>query len=186
MVGSSRETCRLYIGHFLRHWPADLGHRSPDIMRDEPDRITNPKRVEKGVEVAREHVRGHLLGRTGVGLVGIAEAPQVRGEQFEAVGEFGHAPLPDPGELWPAVEQDQRRTAALVEIVDLDAIRVSAPRLGHDDLHDLPGEDTGENHVMMGLNTPPEQVRDWQKPSPGLPEVSAARARLNHATQSVA
>jgi pimeloyl-ACP methyl ester carboxylesterase len=23
MVGSSRETCRLYIGHFLRHWAAD-------------------------------------------------------------------------------------------------------------------------------------------------------------------
>jgi pimeloyl-ACP methyl ester carboxylesterase len=33
MVGASRETCRLYIGHFLRHWAADAHAFDKDLER---------------------------------------------------------------------------------------------------------------------------------------------------------
>jgi pimeloyl-ACP methyl ester carboxylesterase len=33
MVGASRETCRLYIGHFLRHWAADENVFDKDLER---------------------------------------------------------------------------------------------------------------------------------------------------------
>ncbi len=47
MVGSSRETCRLYIGHFLRHWAAD-GHAFDQELERYVDNFMRPGNLQGG------------------------------------------------------------------------------------------------------------------------------------------
>ena len=49
MVGASRETCRLYIGHFLRHWAADAHVFDKDLERF-VDNFMKPGNLQGGFD----------------------------------------------------------------------------------------------------------------------------------------
>src|SRR6202034_61481 len=42
LIGSSRESCRLYIGHFLAHWAGGNPHAFDDVLDDFVDKFLEP------------------------------------------------------------------------------------------------------------------------------------------------
>ena len=58
-----------------------------------------------------------------VGLLGLAEAPQVRHEDVEALGQDGDILAVDVPELRPAVQQDERHPSAVADVVDVYTVR---------------------------------------------------------------
>src|SRR5688572_13240652 len=52
MAGSSRETCRLYIGHFLRHWAADP-HAFDSELERYVDNFMKPGNLQGGFNYYR-------------------------------------------------------------------------------------------------------------------------------------
>ena len=70
MVGASRETCRAYIGHFLRHW----AHRKDafdDVLEDWVDNFLRPGNLEGGFA----YYRAAHAARMAM-IAGSAPAPQ--------------------------------------------------------------------------------------------------------------
>ncbi len=49
LVGSARESCRLYIGHFLRHWAADP-HAFDDVLETWVDNFLEPGNLQGGFD----------------------------------------------------------------------------------------------------------------------------------------
>jgi pimeloyl-ACP methyl ester carboxylesterase len=58
LVGASRETCRAYIGHFLRHWAHDP-HAFDDVLEDFVDNFMAPGNLAGGFA----HYRAAHAGR---------------------------------------------------------------------------------------------------------------------------
>jgi pimeloyl-ACP methyl ester carboxylesterase len=48
LVGASRESCRLYIGHFLRHWSAGNPAAFDDVLEDFIDSFVKPGNLQGG------------------------------------------------------------------------------------------------------------------------------------------
>ena len=64
MVGASRESCRAYIGHFLRHW----AHRKDafdDVLEDWVDNFLRPGNLEGGFAFYRAAHAERLAVMTG-------------------------------------------------------------------------------------------------------------------------
>ncbi len=59
LVGSSREACRLYIGHFLRHW-AYAKHAFDDVEEQWIDNFLKPGNLEGGFSYYRGAQEGRL------------------------------------------------------------------------------------------------------------------------------
>ena len=64
LIGSSRETCRLYVGHFLRHWAANP-HAFDDVLETWVDNFLEPGNLQGGFDWYRsvaEARRGMMEG----------------------------------------------------------------------------------------------------------------------------
>ena len=48
LIGSSRETCRLYIGHFLTHWAGGNPHAFDEVLDDFVDKFLEPGNLQGG------------------------------------------------------------------------------------------------------------------------------------------
>src|SRR5262249_836884 len=61
LVGATRETCRAYIGHFLRHW-AHRKHAHDDVLEAYTDNFLKPGNLEGGFA----HYKASHAGRVAV------------------------------------------------------------------------------------------------------------------------
>jgi pimeloyl-ACP methyl ester carboxylesterase len=48
LIGSSREACRLYLGHFLTHWAGGNPHAFDDVLEDFVDKFLEPGNLQGG------------------------------------------------------------------------------------------------------------------------------------------
>jgi pimeloyl-ACP methyl ester carboxylesterase len=48
LIGSSRESCRIYIGHFLAHWAGGNPHAFDDVLDDFVDKFLEPGNLQGG------------------------------------------------------------------------------------------------------------------------------------------
>lgn len=112
LVGASRETCRLYIGHFLRHWAADP-HAFDAVLEDWVDAYMTPGALAGGFAWYRAANAGRLRQ--------IAEGPQPR------------APIDRPAVVWWGAEDPVLRaewTSGLERYFTDLAVEI-APGVGH-------------------------------------------------------
>ncbi len=90
LIGQSRETCRLYIGHFLRHWAADPT-AFDDVIEDWVDAHLAPGALAGGFAWYRANAAARLRQ--------IADGPQPR------------APIPHPTRVYWGAEDPVLRAA---------------------------------------------------------------------------
>ena len=102
-----------------------LGRERADVVGEEADRAVEAERVEKSGEVVGKHLGRHLVGRPGIGLLGITKAAQIRRDEVEALVQERHQPPPGPAELWPAVQEHERRPGALAQVMDAVGARIA-------------------------------------------------------------
>ena len=126
LVGASRDTCRAYIGHFLRHW----AHRKDafdDVMEDWVDNFLRPGNLDGGFAWYRaaHAARMAAMAGTAPALAPIALPTCVRWAEHDAIfplamadrlGEFftdlDFAPFPGVGHF-PHREDPDRAAAEI-------------------------------------------------------------------------
>ena len=85
-------------------------------MADDTD-ARKAERIEKRGEVGGQQTGRGFLCRLAVLAARVAEAAQIGCDDVEACGQSGDILFPAAAELRPAVQQNQRRPAALAEII---------------------------------------------------------------------
>lgn len=108
LVGASRDTCRVYIGHFLRHWSADP-HCFDDLLEDWIDAMMVPGALEGGFAWYRANAAARLAQ--------IEQGPQPRAPIHQPARFFWGAEDPILRAAWTE-GLDAYFTDLTVEIVE--------------------------------------------------------------------